>query len=132
MKEVWSFQVFLLVCNDYHMGLLGDLLFLGKTSPTLYFCIKFYAADPCKLFQEVTRYVMPLVYVFTDIFHLIVSFATLWTNFLCHCLFLPWLQSYNIDTCILNCFVCATVCRSGMRVNCMCRVVSVFVQLGVA
>jgi hypothetical protein len=33
----------------------GDI---NPDAHTLYFCVKFYAADPCKLIEEITRYVV--------------------------------------------------------------------------
>ena len=36
----------------------APVLFLGSSIPyTFYFGVKFYAADPCKLREEITRYV---------------------------------------------------------------------------
>lgn len=41
----------------------GDL---KPDAHTLYFCVKFYATDPCKLFEEITRYVMQYDIFFTS------------------------------------------------------------------
>lgn len=40
-----------------------EFLFTGKDSFTLYFGVKFYAADPCKLVEEITRFVSSDIFI---------------------------------------------------------------------
>jgi len=57
----------IIMCNGYftqiHNRGLCSLMFLTGVLPyTFYFGVKFYAADPCKLFEEITRYLLVTLY----------------------------------------------------------------------
>ncbi len=47
------FEMLLSFSHRFFLGLFS--IFLGTGSQTLYFAVKFYAVDPCKLVEELTR-----------------------------------------------------------------------------
>lgn len=47
-------------CNTYHTLILCVFFCSAGPPYLLYFCVKFYAADPCRLHEELTRLVLVL------------------------------------------------------------------------
>ena len=50
-----------LCCNTYHILILCVFFCSAGPPYLLYFCVKFYAADPCRLHEELTRLVLVLL-----------------------------------------------------------------------
>jgi len=51
-----KYETPLVIHSDANLWLFIPVFLTGTLPYTFYFGVKFYAADPCKLFEEITRY----------------------------------------------------------------------------